>query len=35
MYRFALSMTAPAGAGPIHIHIAEAKEVQDCLAWSG
>lgn len=25
-----------AGAGPIHIHIAEqVKEVEDCLAWSG
>src|ERR1700730_9811607 len=27
---------AMAGAGPIHIHVAEQiKEVEDCLAWSG
>jgi formimidoylglutamate deiminase len=32
-----LAMVAPlAGAGPIHIHIAEQlREVEDCLAWSG
>ena len=29
-------LVALAGAGPIHIHIAEqVKEVDDCLAWSG
>lgn len=29
-------VTALAGAGPIHIHIAEqVQEVEDCLAWSG
>jgi formimidoylglutamate deiminase len=29
-------VVAMAGAGPIHIHIAEqVKEVEDCLAWSG
>ncbi|MFC7396893.1 formimidoylglutamate deiminase [Chelatococcus sp. GCM10030263] len=32
-----LAKVAPlAGAGPIHIHVAEqVKEVEDCLAWSG
>jgi formiminoglutamate deiminase len=29
-------VVALAGAGPIHIHIAEqVKEVEDCIAWSG
>ena len=31
-----MHLQAMAGQGPIHIHIAEqAKEVEDCLAWSG
>ena len=30
------AVVALAGAGPIHIHVAEqVKEVEDCLAWSG
>lgn len=30
------AMPALAGAGPVHIHVAEqTKEVDDCLAWSG
>ena len=30
------AVTALAGDGPIHIHVAEQmKEVEDCLAWSG
>ncbi len=29
-------LVALAGAGPVHIHVAEqAREVNDCLAWSG
>lgn len=29
-------VTALAGGGPIHIHVAEqVKEVEDCVAWSG
>jgi formiminoglutamate deiminase len=31
-----LSLVPMAGAGPMHIHVAEQlKEVEDCLAWSG